>query len=493
MTGSRAAPSTPPSEGFVERDGVRVFWEAYGEGEATIFLLPTWSLVHSRQWKAQIPYLSRHFRVVTFDGRGNGRSDRPADRDGYAEREFAADALEVMKATETDRAVIVGNSRGAQRGLLLCSEHPERVVAAVFIGPWFPVSPLHGLRWRLMTHPRLIALGESRKPISTRSWLKFNAHHMRNEYRDFIEWFIGRCLPEPHSTKQFEDMIGWAEEIGPEALILSASAERAAPSDRRSQIELARRARCPVLVIHGKQDRITHVANGRALARATGGEMIELEDAGHVPHGRRPVPVNIALREFAERHLGTGDDGAANGHPAGAAWTPDPTVHRSDGRRRALFVSSPIGLGHAQRDVAIARELRRLHPDLQIDWLAQDPVTRVLEREGESIHPASRVPGQRVQAHRERIGRARPALLPGVATHGRDPGHQLQRVRRRRLRRPLRPVDRRRGLGHRLLPAREPRARSAPPYAGSPTSSAGSRCPTAATTRPSSPPTTTPR
>jgi hypothetical protein len=39
--------------------------------------------------------------------------------------------------------------------------------------------------------------------------------------------------------------------------------------------------------------------------------------------------------------------------------------------------------------VAIARELRNLHPDLQIDWLAQDPVTRVLEAEGEHIHPAS--------------------------------------------------------------------------------------------------------
>jgi predicted glycosyltransferase len=64
-------------------------------------------------------------------------------------------------------------------------------------------------------------------------------------------------------------------------------------------------------------------------------------------------------------------------------------VYRPDGRPRALYISSPIGLGHAQRDVAIARELRRLHPDLQIDWLAQDPVTRVLEAEGERIHPAS--------------------------------------------------------------------------------------------------------
>src|ERR671933_3068260 len=58
-------------------------------------------------------------------------------------------------------------------------------------------------------------------------------------------------------------------------------------------------------------------------------------------------------------------------------------------RKRALFISSPIGLGHSQRDVAIARELRALVPDVQIDWLAQDPVTRVLEAEGERIHPAS--------------------------------------------------------------------------------------------------------
>jgi predicted glycosyltransferase len=57
--------------------------------------------------------------------------------------------------------------------------------------------------------------------------------------------------------------------------------------------------------------------------------------------------------------------------------------------KRALFVSSPIGLGHALRDVAIAKELRDLVPGLEIDWLAQHPVTKVLEAEGERIHPAS--------------------------------------------------------------------------------------------------------
>ena len=70
----------PDQQGFVERDGVRVHWEAYGDGGSAILLMPTWSVIHSRHWKAQIPYLARHFRVVAYDGRGNGHSDRPRSR-----------------------------------------------------------------------------------------------------------------------------------------------------------------------------------------------------------------------------------------------------------------------------------------------------------------------------------------------------------------------------------------------------------------------------
>jgi predicted glycosyltransferase len=100
---------------------------------------------------------------------------------------------------------------------------------------------------------------------------------------------------------------------------------------------------------------------------------VTLEGSGHSPHARDPVKVNLLLRDFVQpRRTPT------------SAWT------RAKARgRRALYISSPIGLGHAQRDLAIARELRALAPDLQIDWLAQNPVTRVLAQEGERIHPAS--------------------------------------------------------------------------------------------------------
>ena len=116
----------PVVDGYVERDGVKVYYEVFGAGEPTVLLLPTWSVMHSRHWKMQIPYLARHCRVLTFDGRGNGRSDRPTEPEAYAESEFAADALAVMDATQTARAVIVGFSMGGHRGLLLAANHPER-------------------------------------------------------------------------------------------------------------------------------------------------------------------------------------------------------------------------------------------------------------------------------------------------------------------------------------------------------------------------------
>ena len=103
----------PDEDGFVERDGVSIFWERYGEGDPTMVFLPTWSIIHSRVCKMQIPYFARHCRVVTLDGRGNGKSDRQSAPDAYKEEEFAADALAVMDATGTQRAVHVSLSRRA--------------------------------------------------------------------------------------------------------------------------------------------------------------------------------------------------------------------------------------------------------------------------------------------------------------------------------------------------------------------------------------------
>ena len=56
---------------------------------------------------------------------------------------------------------------------------------------------------------------------------------------------------------------------------------------------------------------------------------------------------------------------------------------------RVLYISGSIGLGHAGRDLAIANELRRLHPDVEIVWLAGDPARRLLADAGETLLPES--------------------------------------------------------------------------------------------------------
>jgi pimeloyl-ACP methyl ester carboxylesterase/predicted glycosyltransferase len=361
----------PNSEGFTERDGQRLFYEVYGEGEETIFLLPTWSLIHSRHWKMQIPYFARHFRVLTMDGLGNGRSDRCRDGDRYGPEEFALDCLAVMDATGTERAVMASLSRGAQYLLALGRLAPERVAGAAFVGPMFPYTPSH---WSVLLSETVL-----RKTFFARMprlwWGHLNGRNWREDYPEFAEWWISRCFSEPHSTKGIEDGVEWALDTDPETLI--ATAFGPIHHDRRTLRKLAQGLDCPVLVVQGTRDRIVPPRDGRALARLSEGQLEVVRGAGHFPHARKPVQVNLALRDFSEDAFGR-------------KRTPrDPTVHRPDGRPRALYISSPIGLGHAQRDVAIARELRRLAPDLEVDWLAQDPVTRVLEGDGERIHPAS--------------------------------------------------------------------------------------------------------
>ena len=351
----------PDASGYVERDGVRLFYEVYGSGEPTVFLLPTWSIIHSRHWKMQIPYLARHCRVVTFDGRGNGRSDRPDDPEAYAETEFAADALAVMEATETDSAVIVGFSLGAQRGLLLAAEHPERVEAAVFIGPAYPGggSPL----------PERTIHSWEDELDTEEGWAKYNKHYWLRDYRGFLEFFMSSIFTEPHSTKPIEDTVAWGLETTGETLVLTHLADGLQPEEARA---LAGRVQCPVLVIHGTDDAINAATRGIGLAEHTNGRLVLLDGSGHAPHVRDPVKVNLLLRDFVKPT------------PPSRRW-----VRGKSRRKRALYVSSPIGLGHAQRDIAIAEELRKLHPDLEIDWLAQHPVTAVLEARGERIHPGS--------------------------------------------------------------------------------------------------------
>jgi pimeloyl-ACP methyl ester carboxylesterase/predicted glycosyltransferase len=352
----------PDDSGYVTRDGVRVYYETYGSGEPTVLLLPTWEIVHSRVWKCQIPYLARHCRVVTFDRRGNGCSDRPRDVRAYDRRATVDDALAVLDNTG-DRRVFVVSWCGAGDDLILAVEHPERVAGLVLIAPDLLVSADPA------EEEGPYAFDE--KPVTLTGWAKWNRHYWLRDWRGFLEFFFAETFTEPHSTKQIEDAIGWGLQTDPETILRGIDAEWT--HDRDSVLRLGAQVRCPTLVIQGTADAVVGSARGAAVAAAIPqAQLITLEGCGHAPHVRDPVKFNLLLRDFVK-----------------PACQPRRWVRGRSRRKRALYLCSPIGLGHAQRDAAIADELRKLHPDLEIDWLAQHPVTEVLKARGERVHPAS--------------------------------------------------------------------------------------------------------
>ena len=365
----------PDRDGFVERDGVKVFYEVYGDGNPTIVLMPTWPIVHSRMWKAQIPYLARHHRVVTLDPRGNGRSDRPRDPEAYTDDQYVADALQVMDATGTERAVLVGLCPGVRWSVELAVHHPHRVLGLVALAPGVPfLSPPHDFRAKAMeTFDEVV-------PESDEWSSRENRHYWLRDYRGWAEYHSGSVfmLPEPHSSKLYDDLVEWALETDAETLLITRDAPPGDlfPETKEQAEDLCRRVRCPVLVIHGTDDLCQPISRAERFAELTGGRLVVLEGGGHAAFGRHPVVVNLEIERFVDSIRPRGAESLT--------WTR--AVSRP---KRALYLSSPIGLGHARRDLAIASELRELRPDLRIDWLTQHPVTAMLEARGERVHPAS--------------------------------------------------------------------------------------------------------
>jgi pimeloyl-ACP methyl ester carboxylesterase/predicted glycosyltransferase len=335
----------PVHHGFVERDGVKLWHAVWGDSGPWIAFPQWFQIAHSQMIKAAVPYLSRHFRVLTMDGRGTGRSDRPQGQDAYSFDHFHADFVAVLDAVGIDRVALVGISAAAMIALRVAAEQPQRVTH-VITAAGFADSLVQGeaMAKRMQMESDLLA----------------------SDWPGYIDYFISNIFSEPHSTKPYEDGVhyGWATS----AEVIQWVRHAWMNLDVR---DFARRVQCPTLVIHGDEDRrVPHVKGTQIHTLVPGAKLLTIGGGGHITAARDPVVFNQALRDFVA------------GAPPARTW-----VRGMKRKRRALFISSPIGLGHAQRDLAIARELRKLQPDLEIDWFTVDPAARYLEQEGERLHP----------------------------------------------------------------------------------------------------------
>lgn len=275
----------PDEQGHVVNDGVRIFYELYGEYEPTVLLMPPVAFSYSRIWKFQVPYLSRHFRVVTFDGRGNGQSDRPSQPRAYAVDQHVADALAVMDRTETKHAIVAVLGPRAICAVRLAIDHPDRVAGLALLAPDLFSDREFADAWRAAPPAPHVGFGA------------FNPHLMRSDWPQFLDEWSRVMFPHRHSSRQIEDMIAYGLETDGETFIASTVGMRYPPRD--VVIELARLLPCPCVVTQWDVP-MWPARTSDVFAHAAKAPLVVFEGLGPQVAIRWPVALNLLLREFAE-------------------------------------------------------------------------------------------------------------------------------------------------------------------------------------------------
>ena len=121
----------------IDRDGVRIHYEIYGDGPAILLSHGYSSTLE--MWQGQIEALSRRHKLIIWDMRGHGQTDYPHDHSAYSEAATVADMATLLDAAGVDRAIVGGLSLGGYMTLAFHLAHPDRVRALLIIdtGPGF--------------------------------------------------------------------------------------------------------------------------------------------------------------------------------------------------------------------------------------------------------------------------------------------------------------------------------------------------------------------
>lgn len=263
------------SDMFVRSGNAKLYWESTGSGPPVLLVMGLG--MAATGWWRTIPVLAEGLRVIAFDNRGAGRSDRPTGP--YTLAQMADDALAVLDAADVATASIYGTSLGGMIAQQLVLRHPERVQALV-LGASTP-----GGRHHQAPEPEVIDFIRRRAsmPREEGVWAS-------------IPYNYGRTTRERHAERIGEDVVHRLRfPVDPAGY----RAQLAAAWGHDSKDRL-RSIAAPTLVLHGSDDRIVPVANGRLLAEAIPNARLEvLDGAGHFYATDAPEADREVLRFLA--------------------------------------------------------------------------------------------------------------------------------------------------------------------------------------------------
>lgn len=279
------------TSGSADVAGVRIAWESFGRGDSAVLVIPTWNFVDSRVSAPLVPDLARSFRVITYDPRGAGRSDRPPS--GYRLDDHVADALAVLQAAGVNRASLLSASTGTNTAVLLAARRPDCVERLVLVAPAIEVGP---------DQPPEDDNDDAFwiERASYEGWQKWSAPFWRQDWPGFARWFLETAFNEPGSEATIDAVLRIALHADPE-LLIEQHREQHRGRDLVAVPGMLGLIRSPTLVVHGALDQSIPLAVAEAVAAAIPGAALAVAVAGgHRPDIRSPELVNPLLIEFLQ-------------------------------------------------------------------------------------------------------------------------------------------------------------------------------------------------
>lgn len=245
----------------LNRDGVELYYEVHGDGPPV--LLTHGYSASADMWKGQIEPFAKHYKLITWDMRGHGRTDYPDDQAAYTEAQTVADMAAILDAVGAKKAVIGGLSLGGYMSLAFHLAHPERTEALLIIdtGPGYKSDePRNG--WNVTSIRRAENFEKNGLPPAGAGGAETRAAPHRNA--------IGLAKAARGMLTQHD------------ARVISSLPEIKVPS----------------LVLVGANDTPFIAASDYMAAKIPGATKVVIPDAGHASNIDQPAAFNTAVLGF---------------------------------------------------------------------------------------------------------------------------------------------------------------------------------------------------
>jgi pimeloyl-ACP methyl ester carboxylesterase len=253
---------------------IDIYYKITGKGEPLLFIHGLGASMQS--WQMQIPVFSKHYRVITFDLRGHGRSGKPLER--YDISMFAADTAGLLKSLGIPSAHVVGFSLGGMVGFQLCLDAPDMVKSLVVVN-----SPVTGYKqqslkegfqsWKHFTRVQLTGIVKNGKPNGQ------------------------QLLPE-QDEEQWEKTL--AERFGINNVLAQANSFWAIlKGDLTDDLSLIS---CPTLVIASDDDYVPVSIKSAYVSRIPDAEMVVIPNSRHAVTIEHSERFNAVLLDFLSKH-----------------------------------------------------------------------------------------------------------------------------------------------------------------------------------------------